>query len=112
MDLIHSADARELVIALDARYDLMAAGLLLPGDTDDEDAENDRRIELYQAAYRETLQKIGAEEHLTIYLGDDSEATRTPKPTHTLEDDTWERQVWQEAHDRTPADSLWTEVSP
>jgi hypothetical protein len=118
MQLIHSAEARELVIELDLSYDLQIAGELLDtyGNfedlTDDEierrEVENERRVDLFINAYLMTLRQIGAEQHLTIYLGDVSEVTRTPvDPEGDDDTDTWERRVWQEAHDRTPAGSLW-----
>lgn len=123
MDLIHSAGAdTELVIQLDAHYDLQSAGLLLDtygneGPISDEEydrreVENARRVELFEASYRRTLAEIGQERGLTIYLGAASEVTSTPTGERGEDagGDTLERQVWQEAHDRTPAEPLWAET--
>lgn len=123
MELIHSADARELVLALDLRYDLDTAGELidtypsnLPDDITDEEIdrrerENDRRVEAFYDAFIANLAAIGAEQHLTIYVGDVSEATRTPVDDSDPDGETWEGRVWQQAHDRTSTADLWDRES-
>lgn len=121
MELIHHAPhAPEIVIQIDLHWDLQAAGLLLdnfdPGPLSDDEydrreAENARRVGLFEAAYLETLRKIGTERNLAIWT-----TTHPGDVTRTVSDatrggdvETVERAVWQEAHDRTPAEPLWAE---
>jgi hypothetical protein len=111
METIYLADAQEIVLALDLHYDLSSAGELLdtypsPHNDVDEDEigrreqENARRVEAYEEAYLATLRKIGAERHVTIYVGHQGQETSTFLDVaygYTLENS-----IWQEAHDRTP----------
>lgn len=114
MDLIYAAEAQELVIELDAYSDLNMVGDTLPswseqGNpnyetlTDEQceanEKENDRRAEVLDAALRAALREIAAERHLTIYVGDCSQATHTSLGPDS--DETLERIVWQEAQDRS-----------
>lgn len=109
MDLIYQAEPREIVLALDLEYDLGAAGLLLDTygndgpltDTEVESrrAENSRRVAEFEASFLDTLRTIGAERRVTIYVGDQRGATST---VINGDGDTLEREIWQEAHNRTP----------
>lgn len=110
MRLIHRADPREIVLELDLRYDLQSAGELLDTygnlgpltdeEVEDRERENERRVELFEEAYLRSLAEVAAEEHVTVYVGDCTNATRTV-PDPNRDDLTLERQIWQAAHDRT-----------
>lgn len=104
MHLIHTAAAREIVVALNPRRDLALCGDLL--DTDDpnlpdeeitrREDENDQRVDsLFDDLCRQ-LRRIAERDHITLYVGDDSEATRTPGG---YLGSTLEEAVWQEAQD-------------
>lgn len=100
-----------VVIYLDALHDLSAVGLMLDTHSNTEtldgeeverrEAENARRVQLFEEAYASTLSAVGREQGLTVYLEtrDESAATSTPTGDNG---DTLERLIWQEAHDRTP----------
>lgn len=105
MDLIHYAKPTEIVVALDARYDLGRFGQLLPELGPDGEVfqanrkENERRVDVLDAAVRDALRKIAQERHLTIYVGDDTEVTNTPD-VDPYNGYPLEYSVLQEAHDR------------
>jgi len=117
MDLIRShADSKvELVIYLDAYYDLSAAGELLDvfnpelsdAECDRREQENTLRAESLDASLRVELARIAEERQLTIYveIGDQSVVTHTsimgedPDTGVEYEVDTLEHVVWQEAQD-------------
>jgi hypothetical protein len=110
MRLIHRAEPYEIVLELDLRHDLDIAGELLdtygnlePIDDDEYDRrerENERRVELFEEAYLKSLAEVAAEEHVTVYVGDCTNATRTVLDPNR-DDLTLENRIWQAAHDRT-----------
>jgi hypothetical protein len=110
MELIYRAEPREIVLDLDLRTDLADAGLLLDtygnlGPLTDEEVEerereNERRVELFEEAYRKSLAEVAAKNNVTVWIGDCTNATRTVLSERR--DDTLERWIWQDAHDLTP----------
>ena len=108
-----------VTILLNASEDLAMAGQLAadltepqPEDYDNDeayeaaadayDAELDRRVTAFAAAYRAEAEKVAADEGIDIEVLDyNNHPDRQTFHAYDDQGDTWERVLWQQIHDRT-----------
>ena len=85
-------DAPEVTILLDLANDLHQAAQL-PGDEDEREAA----VKYFTERYMASLAAVAEERGVTVWV--------TRQPGQEAGDEELRREIWQAAHDRTPAQS-------